>query len=104
MIVSHPSKIASRINLLFCLPERKQLEVSHAFEKYGYLQFSDNSLSEYRLREVKKIESVNKNVQYMRLILWKNYQNSFNFFNQVGLSQIVVQGTPYSQNTILPSI
>ena len=40
----------------------------------------------------------------MRLIFWKNHQNSFNFFNQIGLSQIIVHGSPYTHNLLLPSI
>lgn len=104
MIVSHASKIASKINILFCLPEKKQLEMYYKFEKYGYFEFSDNAQSDYRLREVKKVENVGKNVEYMRLVMWKNHQNSFNFFNQVGLSQIVVHGTPYTHTSLLPTL
>lgn len=46
---------------------------------------------------------VNQNVLYMRLILWKNHQNPNNFFNQVGLSQINIIGSPYFSGS-LPSI
>lgn len=40
----------------------------------------------------------------MRLILWKNYQNTHNFFNQVGLSQLIVFGDPYTTNVLPPVI
>ena len=50
---------------------------------------------------MKKIQNINKNVLYARFILWKNHQNPHNFFNQIGLSQIVVHGTTYTGH-ILP--
>lgn len=40
----------------------------------------------------------------MRLILWKNYQNPHNFFNQIGLSHISIFGTPYHSNSLPPVI
>ncbi len=40
----------------------------------------------------------------MRLILWKNYQNPQNFFNQVGLSQLVVYGQPCATTALPPAI
>ncbi len=40
----------------------------------------------------------------MRLILWKNYQNTQNFFNQIGLSQLIIYGDPYTTNLLPPII
>lgn len=36
------------------------------------------------------------NASYMRLMLWKNHQNAQNFFNQIGLSQLMIYGSPYA--------
>jgi hypothetical protein len=42
----------------------------------------------------------------MRLILWKNHQNTQNFFNQIGLTHLTVYGNPYQmpRRTIPPVI
>lgn len=36
----------------------------------------------------------------MRLLVWKNHQNTMNFFNQVGLSQITIFGNPIAMNSL----
>jgi len=59
------------------------------------------------MREMKKLEEININASYMRLILWKNHQNPQNFFNQIGLSHLTVYGAPYlspSVNTLPPAL
>ena len=50
---------------------------------------------------MKKIQNIDRNILYMRIILWKNHQNPHNFFNQVALSQLNVYGTSYTGH-ILP--
>lgn len=40
----------------------------------------------------------------MRLILWKNYQNPQNFFNQVGISQLTIYGNPYKNSSSLSPV
>ncbi len=56
---------------------------------------------------MKKLEEININASYMRLILWKNHQNPQNFFNQIGLSHLAIYGSPYlnpSANTLPPAL
>lgn len=86
-IVSHQSKITSRIDFLYHLPGNNTME---DFKKYGYITFNDNLESGLNAKEVKKLSNLNIQTLYLRLIFHKNHPNKNNFFNQVGLCQLII--------------
>ena len=58
--------------------------------------------SGFKAKEVKKLGKLNMHTLYLRLLLYKNHPNMHNFFNQVGISHVVVEGTGYDY--ILPAM
>ena len=57
------------------------------FEKIGFVKPSNNSKSNFKARELRKIY-VDTQSTYFKMNFHQNYPNKFNFFNQVSLNEI----------------
>lgn len=76
----------------FSVPKNKIPHFSE-YDKIGFVKPSNNAKSNYKAREFKKIYIDTKSL-FFKLQLHQNYQNKFNFFNQVSLCSIEFFGKP----------
>ena len=89
-LLSHESKISQKISFYAYCP---QGDISiNDYQKiqylnFGFIKLNDNSGSNFKAREFKKIY-VDVKCLYLRLDLDKNYTNVYNPFNQVSLINI----------------
>ena len=89
-IAAHSTKIPSRINILYHLPQHED----QGFIKYGFIGFSEGDQNAVNAVEVKELNNVGIDALEMRFILLRNHPNKHNFFNQVALSVLSFITTP----------
>lgn len=100
-LLSHEKKIPSLIEF-FCYYPEGSMEVlsnykSISFDKLGYIRMDNNSKTNYKAREFRKVY-VENNCFYLKIILHKNYVNKYNVFNQVSIINLEFIGSPiYNQ-------
>lgn len=87
-ILSHQSKIASKIDLFVGQGNDYH---SASFKRLGYLSLDNNEQSNYQARELKTIH-INRSASFLRLLIHKCHINKLNLFNQVGLIAINLVG------------
>eukprot|EP00388_Colpodella_angusta_P014950 GDKJ01037196.1.p1 GENE.GDKJ01037196.1~~GDKJ01037196.1.p1 ORF type:complete len:522 (+),score=117.23 GDKJ01037196.1:32-1597(+) len=93
-LLSHHSCISTKVELYSANAVNDKVIVNDwSFTRIGYFTLDDNSRSEYRARELKTVY-VNVTAKALRIVLHKNFVNSHNRFNQVGISAIAIQGSP----------
>ena len=89
-LLSHQSKIASRIELFM---GHGPDYFSCQFTRLGYLSLDSNERSAFKARELKSVYLKAKG-GFMKLLLHKCHVNSLNLQNQVGLIAINILGAP----------
>ncbi|ORY36822.1 hypothetical protein BCR33DRAFT_789990 [Rhizoclosmatium globosum] len=61
------------------------------FLRLGFVTLGDNSSSEFKARELKSIP-VNETGEFLKIVFHKNYINTLNLYNQVGLMAVTITG------------
>mmetsp|Transcript_59796 Transcript_59796/g.142352 ORF Transcript_59796/g.142352 Transcript_59796/m.142352 type:complete len:1034 (+) Transcript_59796:90-3191(+) len=91
--LSHPSKIATKIELYAALPPAGQTcsYDTATFKRLGYLSLDSNERSQFQARELKSVY-VDVSVQFLRIMLHKCHVNRYNIVNQVGLHALYCLG------------
>jgi len=89
-LLSHQSKIASRIELFM---GHGPDYFSCQFTRLGYLSLDSNERSSFKARELKSVYLKAKG-GFMKLLMHKCHINSLNLQNQVGLIAINILGAP----------
>ena len=93
-LLSHEKKIPQKIWFYSYCPQGDIIIKDYQkiqYLNFGYIKLNDNSNSNYKAREFKKI-FVDVKCLYLRIDLDKNYTNSYNPFNQVSLINIEFYG------------
>ena len=98
-ILLHEKKIPTMIEFVNCLPKNisalkaesprnnntnKSNDLYYTNKKIGFIRLSPNIESNYKSRELRKIH-VDIYTKRLKLIIHKNYSNSYNIFCQVGI-------------------
>ena len=90
-LLMHEKKIPTIIEFVNCIPKmigEKNLynnnNIYYANKSIGYIKLSSNEETNYKARELRKVH-VDIFTKRLKLILHKNYSNSFNLFCQVGI-------------------
>ena len=85
-ILINETKIPSIIQFINCIPltENKRKN-EYKYETIGHIELSTNEDSNFNSREFRKIILDIKKVKRIKILLFKNFQNSFNVYNQVGI-------------------
>ena len=86
-ILSHQSKIASRIELSTVSDPNNR----DNFKRLGYLSLDSNERSGHKLRELKSVY-VDTNAIFVKLLIRKCHVNNHNLFNQVSIIAINILG------------
>jgi XRCC1 N terminal domain/UvrB/uvrC motif len=93
-ILSHQSKISSRIELYTYLPDNPVTlppVEQYKWKRLGYIPLDDNEKSEYQARELKSV-FIDVRTLFLKLVFNKCHTNKHNMFNQVGLIAISILG------------
>ena len=64
-----------------------------------YLSFGSNEEQKFSFSECKSVP-INKCAEYIRLLFFANYTNSYNVGNQIGIRAIKAEGELISQSTV----
>ena len=83
--VSHQYKIASRLDLYVALEDQK-------FRALGSFQFSDNSFTDFKARELKSATLNGIRAQYIKISIPGCHANGSNVSNQIGLISLNIIG------------
>ncbi|ORY86530.1 hypothetical protein LY90DRAFT_663181 [Neocallimastix californiae] len=67
--------------------------VAVEFEKIGYFTLFNNQQANNTARELKSV-MINKQAQYIKLVIYDCYENELNKYNQVGIISVRVKGIP----------
>ena len=91
-ILSNSKKISRRLQFYYYFPDDFEKNIKYKeneipFKKLGFVNLRDNKQCNYSVRELKKI-FIKIRCLYLKIELENNYQNSFNKFQQVGLSSV----------------
>ena len=104
-ITLHEYKIPSKIDFYYYYPKQKKLEEEKfdynniPFIKLGYIIPNSNENTKFKLREFKKIK-LNENVLYIKFVLYKNFINLENKYNQVSIVSLNFFGFELESNSI----
>ena len=96
-ITLHEYKIPSKIDFYYYYPTQKKSEEEKfdfnniPFIKMGYIIPNSNEKAKFKLREFKKIK-INQNVLYIKFVLYKNFINLENKYNQVSIISLNFYG------------
>ena len=92
-ILSHHFKIATRLDFWIGVPSSigEIKEDGIVFTKVGYVTLSDNGSSNFGARELKTIH-LNSKGSHLKIQVQKNFINSHNLFNQVGIISLTLFG------------
>ena len=95
-ITLHESKIPSKIDFCYFYPEQKKENQKKSdkinfnnipFLKLGFITPNSNQKTNFKAREVQKIK-INQNAFFIKFILYKNYINLENKYNQVSIISV----------------
>eukprot|EP00918_Siedleckia_nematoides_P094152 GHVU01206723.1.p1 GENE.GHVU01206723.1~~GHVU01206723.1.p1 ORF type:complete len:476 (+),score=96.77 GHVU01206723.1:70-1497(+) len=92
-LLSHQSKIASKIEIYVASEESTDDYDSAAFRRLGYLVLDANARTKYQARELKSVH-VDVTTKFLKLLIHQSHPNPVNQFNQVGLVAVSVWGYP----------
>ena len=107
-ITLHEYKIPSKIDFYYFFPSEKKPENDGEkidfnnipFIKLGYIIPNTNEKSNFKAREFKKIK-VNQNLLYIKFVLYKNYINLENKYNQVSIISINFFGQELENDNLI---
>ena len=90
-LLMHEKKIPTIIEFVNCIPKMigeknkyNNNNIYYANKTIGYIKLSSNEETKFKARELRKVH-VDIFTKRLKLILHKNYSNSFNLFCQVGI-------------------
>ena len=104
-ITLHEYKIPSKIDFYYYYPTQKKSEEEKfdfnniPFIKMGYIIPNSNEKAKFKLREFKKIK-INQNVLYIKFVLYKNFINLENKYNQVSIISLNFYGEEQENNNL----
>ena len=106
-ITLHENKIPSKIEFYYYYPKQKNSDEEEEkfdynnipFDKMGYIIPNTNEKTNFKAREFKKIK-ISQNVLYIKLVLYKNYINLENKYNQVAIISINFFGFEIENNNL----
>ena len=104
-ITLHEYKIPSKIDFYYYYPGQKKLEEEKfdynniPFIKLGYIIPNTNENTKFKLREFKKIK-INENALYIKFVLYKNFINLENKYNQVSIISLNFFGFELESNSV----
>ena len=105
-ITLHEYKIPSKIDFYYYYPPQKKSDEEKfdfnniPFTKMGYIIPNSNEKAKFKLREFKKIR-INQNVLYLKFVLYKNFINLENKYNQVSIVSLNFYGVEQENNNLL---
>ena len=105
-ITLHEYKIPSKIDFYYYYPPQKKSDEEKfdfnniPFIKMGYIIPNSNEKAKFKLREFKKIK-INQNVLYIKFVLYKNFINLENKYNQVSIISLNFYGVEQENNNLL---
>ena len=105
-ITLHEYKIPSKIDFYYYYPPQKKSDEEKfdfnniPFTKMGYIIPNSNEKAKFKLREFKKIK-INQNVLYIKFVLYKNFINLENKYNQVSIISLNFYGVEQENNNLL---
>ena len=105
-ITLHEYKIPSKIDFYYYYPSQKKSDEEKfdfnniPFIKIGYIIPNSNEKAKFKLREFKKIK-INQNVLYIKFVLYKNFINLENKYNQVSIISLNFYGVEQENNNLL---
>ena len=105
-ITLHEYKIPSKIDFYYYYPPQKKSDEEKfdfnniPFIKIGYIIPNSNEKAKFKLREFKKIK-INQNVLYIKFVLYKNFINLENKYNQVSIVSLNFYGVEQENNNLL---
>ena len=105
-ITLHEYKIPSKIDFYYYYPSQKKSDEEKfdfnniPFIKIGYIIPNSNEKAKFKLREFKKIK-INQNVLYIKFVLYKNFINLENKYNQVSIVSLNFYGVEQENNNLL---
>ena len=105
-ITLHEYKIPSKIDFYYYYPTQKKSDEEKfdfnniPFIKIGYIIPNSNEKAKFKLREFKKIK-INQNVLYIKFVLYKNFINLENKYNQVSIVSLNFYGVEQENNNLL---
>lgn len=105
-ITLHEYKIPSKIDFYYYYPPQKKSDEKKfdfnniPFIKMGYIIPNSNEKAKFKLREFKKIK-INQNVLYIKFVLYKNFINLENKYNQVSIVSLNFYGVEQENNNLL---
>ena len=105
-ITLHEYKIPSKIDFYYYYPSQKKSDEEKfdfnniPFIKMGYIIPNSNEKAKFKLREFKKIK-INQNVLYIKFVLYKNFINLENKYNQVSIISLNFYGVEQENNNLL---
>ncbi len=88
-ILSHQCKVATKIEIYVGIGDRDYHTAT--FTRLGSLQLDPNERSSYQARELKTVY-INRNANFIRMVIHNCHINKYNLFNQVGIVAINVFG------------
>jgi hypothetical protein len=104
-ITLHEYKIPSKIDFYYYYPPQKKSDEEKfdfnniPFIKMGYIIPNSNEKAKFKLREFKKIK-INQNVLYIKFVLYKNFINLENKYNQVSIISLNFYGVEQENNNL----
>ena len=104
-ITLHEYKIPSKIDFYYYYPTQKKSEEEKfdfnniPFIKMGYIIPNSNEKAKFKLREFKKIK-ISQNVLYIKFVLYKNFINLENKYNQVSIISLNFYGVEQENNNL----
>lgn len=87
-ILINEKKIPTMIKFINCIQlEDNELNTKdkYRYEDIGYIKLSSNEDTDYSSREFRKIKVNVYNTNRIKILIYENYKNPFNSYNQVGI-------------------
>ena len=87
-IIINESKIPKKIEFINCIKISDNPDKNkniYKYENIGFIKLSSNEQSNYKSREMREIPINIYNTTRIKLLIYENYNNSLNPYNQVGI-------------------
>ena len=101
-VLINENKIPTKIEFINCL-ESEETKEKYIYENIGYIKLSSNEDTNYEKREFRKIQINAKVTNRIKILLYENYKNTFNEYNQVGLLSLEFYGNIIENNNNIKS-
>ena len=95
VIIINENKIPTKIQLINCIKIKQNKTNSlnkYKYENIGFITLSSNEETNYKFREFRKLELNIYNTNRIKILIYENYKNSYNIYNQVGIVSLQFYG------------